>query len=153
MAYKVSWIVQHRVLYISLSGDIKLDDFRDSSRQIADYMDDAYNSETSDIIIGIIDLTDAKLSLLMRSAISVAQDISDVIDARVWKAKPGFVVLVTVSEAAKLLTSLTIRISKQPMTTVGNLDEALMVVRYMYPELGPQLDHYQAGDHSAGVGK
>jgi hypothetical protein len=150
MAYQVHWIIQNHVLYVGLSGDITLDDFRDSSRQIADYMDVAYQSEASSIIIGIIDLQQAKLGGILRSAISAAQDIADVIDARVWKAKPGFVVLITVSEAAKMLTSILIRISKQPMTTVGTMREALMVVRYMYPELQTELDTYQENENPAG---
>lgn len=150
MAYQVHWVIQNHVLYIGLSGDISLDDFRDSSKQIADYMDDAYASESASVIIGIIDLQQAKLGVLMRSAISAAQDIADVIDARVWKAKPGFVVLITVSEAAKMLTSLLIRISKQPMTTVGTMHEALMVVRYMYPELQTELEIYEGSHPPAG---
>ncbi|MBZ0280407.1 MAG: hypothetical protein K8L97_06675 [Anaerolineae bacterium] len=151
MAYQVFWIVQNHVLYVSLSGDITLDDFRGVSKKSADYMDAAYASGTSSIIIGIIDLTDANLGKLMRSAVSAAQDISNVIDARHWKAKPGFVVLITVSDSAKMLTSFIIRISKQPMTTVGTMNEALMVVRYMYPELQTQLDDYRGGEHSTTV--
>ncbi|MBI5929747.1 MAG: hypothetical protein HY862_10585 [Chloroflexi bacterium] len=150
MAYQVHWVIQNHVLYISLSGDITLDDFRDSSKQIADSMDEAYKSESASIIIGIIDLQQAKLGMLMRSAISAAQDIADVIDTRVWKAKPGFVVLITVSEAAKMLTSVLIRISKQPMTTVGTMHEALMVVRYMYPELQTELEVYERNQPPAG---
>lgn len=154
MAYNVHWIVRHHVLYVSLSEDITLDDFRGVSKQSADYMDEAYNSGSSNIIIGIIDLTNARMGMLMRSAVSLAQDISDVIDKRHWEAKPGFVVLITQSEAAKLLTSIVIRVSRQPMTTVGSLDEALMVVRYMYPELQAQLETYmQENSHSAGAGK
>jgi hypothetical protein len=153
MAYHVTWIIEHHVLYVSLSGDMSLDDFRGVSKQSADYMDDAYASGTSGIIIGIIDLTDANLGILMRSALSVAQDISNVIDSRHWKAKPGFVVLITVSDSAKMLTSFIIRISKQPMTTVGTMDEALTVVRYMYPELQSQLDDYQGGSHSTTTAK
>ena len=149
MAYKVHWIVKYNVLYTSLSGDITLDDFRESTREVADLMDDAYQSGSKNIIIGVIDLTEAKLSMLVRSAVSVSQDISDVIDPRVWNAKPGFVVLVTVSTSAQMLTSIIIRISKQPMTTVGNLEEALTVVRYMYPELQTQLDGYLENDNPA----
>lgn len=151
MAYKVAWIVPHHVLYTSLSDDVRLEDFRESSREIGDLMDEAYASGTGSIIIGIIDLTHAKMGQLMRSVISAAQDIYDQIDPRMWQAKPGFVVLVTVSESAKLLTSLVIRISKQPMTTVGTMEEAMMVVRYMYPELQHQLDEYLNSDRPVGT--
>lgn len=145
MAYQVYWIIQNHVIYVSLSGDITLDDFRESSKQIADYMDIATSQGASNIIIGIVDLTDAKLGFLVRSTMSGAPDISDMIDPRHWKAKPGFVVLITMSEAAKLLTSIIIRISRQPMTTVATLKEALLVVRYMYPELQTELEAYEAG--------
>ncbi len=151
MAYKVFWIVENHVIYVSLSADITLDDFRHSSKQIADYMDEAYRTGTTDIIIGIVDLTEARLGPLMRSALSVAPEISNVIDPRHWQAKPGFVVLVTLSDAAKLLTSLIIRISRQPMTTVGSLKEALMVVRYMYPDLAEQIATYEDKHASSGV--
>lgn len=151
MAYKVAWIVPHHVLYTSLSEDVRLEDFRESSRLTGDMMDEAYASGSASIIIGIIDLTHARMSQLMRSVITSAQEIYDQIDPRMWTAKPGFVVLVTVSESAKLLTSLVIRISKQPMTTVGTLEEAMMVVRYMYPELQEQLDEYLNSDRQVGT--
>jgi hypothetical protein len=151
MSYQVFWIVENHVLYISLSGDVTLDDFRDSSKHIADHMDAAYSSGSSDIIIGIIDLREAALAMLLRSVISAAaQAIADVIDPRIWNAKPGFTVLITTSEAAKMLTSIIIRLTSQPMTTIGTLAEALTVVSYMYPELQTQLDVYRDNHQSAG---
>lgn len=153
MAYHVAWIVPQRVIYISLSDDITLTDFRDSSKIIADYLDEAYASNLSSPIVGVVDLTYAKLGFLMRSAISVAQDISDVIDPRHWNAKPGFVVLITVSEVAKMVTSVVIRISKQPMTTVASLGEALAVVRSLYPDLHTQIDAYEVESQTAQRGK
>lgn len=150
MAYQVSWIVQNRVLYIKLSGDITLEDFHSSTRQIADYMEDAYSSDSSGMIIGIVDLRASGFGQLMRSILStLAQEIAAVIDSRLWKAKPGFIILITTSDAAKLLTSMIIRLSTQPMTTVGTLAEALTVVSYMYPELQSQLDIYQESQQSA----
>jgi hypothetical protein len=153
MAYRVDWIVPQRVIYINLHDDITIADFRDSSKLIADYLDEAYAQQTANPIVGVVDLTHAKLGFLMRSAISVAQDISDVIDPRHWNAKPGFVVLITMSEAAKLLTAVIIRISKQPMTTVASLGEALAVVRSLYPDLNTQIDSYQADNQTAETGK
>ncbi len=144
MAYTVSWIVEDRVIYVSLYGEITLDDFRESSKQIADYLDIAYARANGEIVVGVIDLTAAGLGVLLRSTVSAAQDISNVVDPRHWEAKPGFVLLITQNDVAKLLTSIVIRISKQPMTTVGSLEEALMVVRSMYPELQAQLEAYQA---------
>ncbi len=145
MAYKVLWIVENHVVYVGLSKDVRLEDFRESSKEIADLLEVAYADGAANII-GIIDLTDARLGALMRSAVSIAQDISSVIDPRHWEAKPGFVVLITQSEAAKVLTAVIIRISKQPMTTVGTLGEALTVVCSMYPELQAQIDAYQSDD-------
>ncbi|MDX2075910.1 MAG: hypothetical protein SFZ02_05730 [bacterium] len=146
MAYDVHWIVKYQVIYVGLLDDITLDDFRDSSKQIADYMDEAYSQEVTHKIIGVIDLTHAKLGTLMRFTLSAAQDIANVIDPRNLKAKPGFTILVTVSEVAKLITGLVIRLSRQPMTTVATLDEALNVVGNMYPELKIQLTTYQADE-------
>jgi hypothetical protein len=144
MAYDVHWIVKYQVIYIGLLDDISLDDFRDSSKEIADYLDEAYSQEVTHKIIGVIDLTHAKLGTLMRFTLSAAQDIANVIDARNLQAKPGFTILVTVSEVAKLITGLVIRLSKQPMTSVASLDEALNVVANMYPELKIPLNNYQA---------
>lgn len=140
MAYEVSWIVQHHVLYTRFLDEITLDDFRGVSTAAADMLDLAYASDSSGIIIGIVDLSNASLGPLLRYATAVVKDISSMIDPRVWKAKPGFVVLITVSETAKLVTSLIIHISKQPMTTVGSIEEALTVVRSMYPELSTLFD-------------
>jgi hypothetical protein len=150
MSYRVFWIVEHHVLYIRLSGHIGLDDFHDSSKHIADLMDEAYAKDTANIIIGVIDLRDASLGMLVRSAITAsAQTIADVIDPRVWKARPGFTILITTSDAARMLTSIIIRLTTQPMTTVGTLAEALMVVSYMYPELQTQLTAYTDDPRSA----
>ncbi len=144
MAHRVFWIIEDRVLNTSMFDEITLDDFRESSAQIADMMDAAYSRANSGIIIGIIDLTGARFGTLMRSALTVTQEISTVIDARLWHAKPGFVILITTSDLAKLLTSVIIKISRQPMTTVGTRDEALTVVCYMYPEMQGQIDTYRS---------
>lgn len=152
MAYQVFWIVQHRVLYIQLAGDIVLDDFRDSSRQIADYMDEAYQTLPGSVVIGIIDLREAHLGQFLRLAIAAAvQSIADVLDPRVWKAKSGFVVLITTSQSAKIITSMVIRLTTQPMTTIGTLDEALTVVGYMYPELHDPLNAFKETDLFTGT--
>lgn len=150
MAYQVLWIVEHRVLHISLSGQLTLDDFRDSSREIADYLDHAYQSGAR-LVIGIVDVREAALGQLLHSVLSTTvEEISTAVDSRLWKAKPGFIVLVTTSESAKALTSLVIRLSSQPLTTVATLAEALMVVSYMYPELQAQLDSYRDNNPFAG---
>jgi|GEM_PF-6112000 len=141
MAYQVSWIVQHRVLYVRESGRVTLDDIRESTKLIADYMDDAYANSAA-LVIGIIDLRESKFALSLRTLANGVQNIASVVDPRHWKAKPGFVVLVTTGESAKYITSLVIGLSKQPMTTVATIEEALMVVRYMYPELQTFLDEY-----------
>lgn len=127
-----------------------MDDFRASSKIIADNMDSAYKSEVQGIIIGIVDLQEASLARLMRTIMTaLVQEIASVIDPRIWDAKPGFTILITTSETAKLLTSLIIRLSSQPMTTVGTLAEALMVVSYMYPELQPLLDAHADAEQPA----
>jgi hypothetical protein len=149
MAYQVHWIVENRVLYISLSDQLALADIRESSLQIADLMDEAYKNKAS-LVIGIVDMRDANLGSLVRSFVSSAvQEISTAVDSRLWKAKPGFIVMITTSDAAKTLTSLVIRLSSQPLTTVGTLAEAITVVSYMYPELQAQLNAYRDNDSSA----
>jgi hypothetical protein len=150
MAYKVLWIVEHRILHISLSGHLTVDDIRESSKQINDYLDEAYKRQAS-LVIGIVDLREASLEQLVRSFISTAvQEIASAVDSRLLKAKPGFIVLITSSESAKTITSLVIRLSSQPLTTVGTLGEALTVVSYMYPELQAQLESYRDNDPLAG---
>jgi hypothetical protein len=150
MAYQVDWIVRHHILYITFTGDITLEDFQQSSKIISDEMDAAYAADASGIIIGIVDLREASLGRLLRLGVAAAQDISGVLDPRVWKAKPGFVVLITLSDTARLLTSILIKLSKQPMTTVGTMPEALTVVSYMYPELQSRLDAFRDSQPSAG---
>lgn len=150
MAYKVSWIVPNRVLYILQTGDITLEDIRLSSVQIADHLESAYASSGGTMVIGVVDMRDIRLGHVMRSVVTAAvKDIANVIDSRVWRAKPGFVVLITGSDSAKLLVSLIIRISSQPLTTVGTMAEALTVVSYMYPELKEELDQYRDSDEQA----
>ncbi|MFN8529810.1 MAG: hypothetical protein U0670_14490 [Anaerolineae bacterium] len=151
MAYNVFWIVEHRVLYIDESEQITLEDIRLSTRETAAAMDEAYQSGAA-LIIGILNVSHADLSRLMRSVVTTTVDeIASVIDPRLWKAKPGFIILITASETAKMLLSLVIRLSSQPMTTVGTVEEALTVVSYMYPELADALKSYRHDDRSAGT--
>lgn len=139
MPYQVAWIVEYQVLYVREYGEVTLDDIRDSTRIVADEMDTAYASATP-LVIGIVDLRDSRFGVSVRVLAGGVQHIANVVDPRLWKAKPGFVVLITTGEAAKYITSLVIALSKQPMTSVGTLEEALMVVRSMYPELVAQLN-------------
>lgn len=151
MAYNVFWILEHRVLYISQSEQVTLEDIRLSSREIADSMEEAYKSGAA-FIIGVLDMSSADLSRLLRSVLTTAADeIASVIDPRVWNAKPGFIILITASETARTILSLVVRLSSQPMTTVGTVDEALTVVGYMYPELAAELKAYHHDEHSAGT--
>lgn len=151
MAYNVFWIVEHRVLYISESGQVTLEDIRLSTQEVAAAMEEAYQSGAA-LIIGVLNVRHADLSRLIRSALTTTIDeIASVIDPRLWKAKPGFIILITTSETAKTLLSLVVRLSSQPMTTVGTVDEALTVVSYMYPELAAELKAYRHDDRSAGT--
>lgn len=147
MSYQAFWIIKHRVLYNQLAGDITLDDFRGISKETADLITDAYTSLPGQMVIGVIDIREANLGQFLRLAMTAAvQNIADVIDSRVWKAKSGFVILITTSQSAKVITGMVIRLSAQPMTTVATLDEALTVVSYMYPELQAELNTFKTTD-------
>ena len=151
MPTKVFWIVRDRVIYMCASGDVTLNDIGDMTQSVADHMDEAYLNRAT-LIVGMVDLREANLSSVMRSVLSTSvSEISNVIDSRLWKAKPGFIVLLRTSDAAKTIISLIVQISKQPMTTVGTLSEGLTVVSYMYPELQEQLNAYRDGLRSAGT--
>jgi hypothetical protein len=152
MAYQVWWIVENRVLYIRQPLDLTLEDIRDSTRDIADHIEAAYQHNPTPLIIGVLDMREATVDRLMRSALSVAvKNVVDVIDPRVWKAKPGFIILITTSNTVKLLIYPVIKLSSQPITTVATLAEALTVVSYMYPELQTELDDFRKTDLFAGT--
>jgi hypothetical protein len=145
MAYQVFWVIQHRVLYIQLAGEITIDDFRYSSVEIGDAITEAYEQSLGNMVIGIVDLQQANLGRFLRLAMTTAvKTIADAIDPRCWQAKPGFTVLITSSQSARMITSLVIRMTSQPLTTVATLGESLTVVSYMYPELQEQLDTFKA---------
>lgn len=147
MAHQGFWMVQHRVLYLSMSDDVILDDFRGISRLAADKLEEVSAHAPNNLVIGIVDLRAAKLVQMMRRVVSAAvQNIAEVIDPRIWKAKPGFVVIITTSDSAKMMTALVIRLYAQPMTSVGTLDEAITVVGSMFPELTAQMDAYRDKD-------
>jgi hypothetical protein len=150
MAYQVYWIIHHHVLHIRFADDLQLDDLRDSSRLIADHIGDAYDNAPQNVITGVVDMSAAHLGSLLRTMLSLlVKQIADVIDPRIWKAKPGFVVLITKSEHAQTAVSLVVKLSSQPMTTVATLDEALTVVGAMYPELQAELDTFRRQHGSA----
>jgi len=152
MTYQVWWIVDNRVLYIRQSPDVTLEDIRASTKAIADHIEEAYKQTPSSLIIGILDMRATTVDRIMRSALSAAiKNVVDVIDPRVWKAKPGFLILVTTSNTVKVIIFPVIRLSSQPLTTVATLAEALTVVSYMYPELQSQLDAYRDSDLFAGT--
>ncbi|MBK8020896.1 MAG: hypothetical protein IPK19_05570 [Chloroflexi bacterium] len=142
MAYRVEWIVQDRVLYMREYDAVQLEDIRDISQRAADLLEAAYRSGAR-LVIGIVDLSDARFETSLPLFRHGLEEIAAAVDPRMWKAKPGFVVLITTTEAARDITSFVISTSKQPLTTVETLDEALLVVRYMYPELQAQLDAYR----------
>ncbi len=151
MSYQLSWVVPNRVFWLRQQDEVTLENIRNFTREIADYIDVANQVEPHRVLIGIIDMRDADLSSLLRTAISlVVNQISAVIDARIWQAKPGFVTLITNSDRGQFAISLVIKISSQPMTTVADFDEALTVIRAMYPELEAQLVAYQEPDLSVG---
>lgn len=140
MAHQVDWIAKYHVLSIRYTGSITLDDIHASTVEVADHLTEAYQNAPDHLIIGVVDMQDTGLGQVIRSVLpTVARRISEIIDPRIWKAKPGFVILITTSETAKLLISLIIRLYSQPMTTVASLDEALNVIRHMYPDLEPLL--------------
>lgn len=147
MAHHVFWMVQQHVLYLSMTEDIVLDDFRGISRLAADRMDEVTMHAPERLIIGIVDLRAAKLGQMLRLAVSAAvKSIADMIDPRIWKVKPGFVVIITTSESAKIITALVIRLYAQPMTSVGTLEEAIAIVCNMFPELTEQMEAYRDQD-------
>ena len=151
MVYRAFWIVENRVLYIGQREHVTFEDVRFSTQQIADYIDDAY-AHGSKLVIGILDLNGVDLSLLVHSPLATAvNEIADVIDPRLLKAKPGFIILVTTSNDTKAIISPIVRLAVQPMTTVGTLHEALTVASYMYPELKDQLGAYRDGDNPTGA--
>jgi hypothetical protein len=144
MSYHVSWIIPNHILYIHYTDELLLDDLRASSKLIAEHMETAHEEAPQNIITGVVDIRDADLGSLLRSMLTVVvRQIADVIDPRLWKAKSGFIVLVTGSERARTAVSLVVKLSSQPMTTVGSLDEALTIVGSMYPELQAQIEEYK----------
>jgi hypothetical protein len=144
MSYQVSWIIPNHVLYIRYTDDLTLDDLRDSSRLMMEHLEVAYRDTPQNVITGVVDIREADLGSLFRSIMTVVvKQIADVIDPRIWKAKSGFVILITSSEYAKTAVSLVVKLSSQPMTTVATLDEALTVIASMYPELQTQIEDYK----------
>ena len=113
----------------------------DSTKDIADMLAVSYQDAPTNTIIGLVDMSHANLESLLRSAVTVVvKQVSDVIDPRIWQSKPGFTILITGSERAKIMISLVVKISNQPMTSVGSMEEALNIIRSMFPELNEALE-------------
>ncbi len=141
MAHDVYWMIENHVIYTKYTGEITLDDIRGSTQMIADLLEGAYANAPHNTIIGVVDTHEGVLTSMLRAAVSmVVQQVADVIDKRVWKAKPGFTVLITTNQHAKMIIALLVRLANNPMTTVETLDEALMVIGTMYPELADQIE-------------
>ncbi|MBL8133165.1 MAG: hypothetical protein JNL42_14990 [Anaerolineae bacterium] len=149
MPYRVEWIVQYRVLYIREYDEVSLDDIRHITRETADLMEEASRSSAA-LLIGIIDLNDAHLGTSLPIFSLGLDEIAAAVDPRMWKARLGFVALITTTEVVRDMTAFVISRSRQPLTTVASLDEALLIVRYMYPELQAQLNTYRDRNLSYG---
>ena len=151
MTYQVSWVIEDHVLYIHYSGNISLDDIRQSTRDVVDLIEAIYEQHPENTAIGVVDLTEANLNqILWTTTLSiVVKQVTDVIDPRITRLKTGFAVLITGSERARTVISLLLRLFSQPLTTVASLDEALTVIEAMYPKLGERLSHYRENHISA----
>ena len=150
MSYQLSWVIPHRVFWLRQEAEVTLEQIRGFTREIADYIEVANRNTPDAALIGIIDMREADFSSLLRSALSlIVNQISEVVDPRIWKAKPGFVTLIINSERGQLAISLVIKISAQPMTTVATFDEALTIIGAMYPELEATLTTYKEHHLSA----
>jgi len=153
MAYDVSWIIENHVLYIHYQGKVSLDDIRQSTRQVVDWVEAVYEQNPENTVIGVVDLTEANLNqILWTTTLNIiVKQVKDVIDPRITRLKTGFVALITDSERARTVISLLLRLFSQPLTTIASLDEALTVIASMYPELAAQLEHYRENHISAGT--
>ena len=147
MSWQVYWIIEDNVLYGNLSGNVTLEGIQGISKEIADQVEEAQKRKPENVTIGIVDMREARIDMVVRALASARlHKIFDAVDARVWRFKPGFTVLIRSGDYVSMLVSVIIRISNQPMTTVGSLEEALEVITSMYPELGAQLDSYAQTD-------
>ncbi len=141
MPHTINWVLNNRIIYIRYQGLIILDDVQESSKCIADKLFDGYKSKSENRIIGIIDICEANLESIFGLGISIAtKQLTEVMDPRIFKAKPGFCVLITNSEIAKTVVSIIIKVASQPMTTVATLAEAKNNIIAMYPELKEYLN-------------
>ena len=147
MSWQVYWIIENSVLYGNLSGNVTLEGIQGISTEIADNVEESQKREPQNVTIGIVDMREARIDMVVRALASARlHKIFDAVDARVWRFKPGFTVLIRSGDYVSMLVSVIIRISNQPMTTVGSLEEALEVITSMYPELSAQLDSYAQTD-------
>lgn len=143
MSHQVYWVIEDHVLYASQYGNISLESIHDISKDIADIVEASHQRAPDNVTIGIVDMREVRVDMVIRALASASiHKIFDVVDPRVWKFKPGFTVLITASDYVSMLVSIIIKISNQPMTTVGSLEEAIEVIKSMYPELTKQLDSY-----------
>ena len=144
MAYRVFWMIENHIFCTRFSANVLLEDIQQATVEISDYLDAAYANAPENRIIGVIDMQEANISSLLPLTVSVlVNKIADVIDPRIWQAKPGLTVLVTTADRARLVISLVIKLSAQPMTTVGTMDGALAIISAMYPELEQQITDYK----------
>lgn len=151
MAYDVSWIIENHVLYIHYQGEVSLQDVRESTRDVVDLIEAAYEQHPENAVIGVVDLTEASLNQILWTTLSVVvKQVTDVLDPRIGRLKTGFAVVITGSERVKTVISLLLRLFSQPLTTVASLNEALTVIESMYPEFAAQLERYRENNISAG---
>ena len=146
MPYQLFWVIKDRVFYENQTGKVTASEIHDLTIQIADYLDDAYQRNHG-IVIGILDMREANLSNLVQSHTPAGiRQITDAIDPRIWKVKKGFTVLITNRTHVKMVISLITMLVSQPITTVGNFDEALDVAATMYPDLRVELEMWKGAD-------
>jgi len=151
MPYQLFWVIKDRVFYDNQTGNVTVEEIHDLTTQIADYLDDAYQTNPG-IVIGILDMREANLSNLVQSPTPAGiRPITEAIDPRIWKTKKGFTILITNRSHVKIIISLITMLVSQPITTVAGFDEALDIAANMYPELRAELAAWIGADPLAGA--
>ena len=150
MPYQLLWMVPDRVLYDSQWGDVTPDEVHDLTTHIADLLDEAYKKNLG-VVVAIMDMREANMAHLVQSHSPTGiRRITDAIDPRIWKVRQGFTILITNRKHIQIIISIITKLFAQPLTTVGNFDEAVMVAKTMYPELREQLDPWEGADPFVG---
>lgn len=140
MPYKTSWIIKYRLILQQITGELDPSDISNLTATLADFIEEAQAQGYTNLP-AIFDMREMEGELPEQTFTSIEmEEFISTLDPRLLNIKRGFLILITPNKKVSSYVSIINQIFAQPMTTVQTMEEALDIIRSMYPKLSKLLE-------------